>query len=57
MKKTLITLLTVLLLAACNQTPKTSSAEEKTNLTDEQIIRTLRDAYEFGFPLIVMYTT
>jgi len=57
MKKTIIPLLTVLLLAACNQTPKTSSAEENSNLTNEQIIQTLREAYEFGFPLIVMHAT
>lgn len=57
MKRTLGILLTVLLLAACNQTPKTSSADEKANLTDEQIVHTLKEAYEFGFPLMVMYAT
>jgi hypothetical protein len=57
MKKTLIALITVVMLAACNQTPKTSSAEGNTNLTNEQIIQTLKEAYEFGFPLIVMHAT
>ena len=59
MNKVLSSLLLVFLLGACNQTSKTSSSSEDTatSPSDQQIIQTLKEAYEFGFPLMVMYAT
>lgn len=59
MNKVLSSLLLVFLLGAFNQTSKTSSSSEDTatSPSDQQIIQTLKEAYEFGFPLMVMYAT
>ena len=58
MKNRIIALLSLLTLAACNQSPKKSSAEQSANTgNDEQTIQTLKEAYEFGYPLVVQHIT
>ncbi len=60
MKKTLFLFIAVLSFAACNQTSKQSSSEETANTasaSDTGTVQTLKEAYEFGFPLIIMKIT
>lgn len=59
MKRKLILFIAITIIS-CNQTPKKSSVEENANTastSDQQTIQTLREAYEFGFPLVVMHVT
>lgn len=57
MKKVIFTLLAASVVTACNQTSRTTSEENTASVIDAQTIQTLREAYEFGFPLIVMHAT
>lgn len=49
----------VLMNVACNQNAKKTSSTENASstLTDEQIIQTAKDAYEYAFPVILFYAT
>lgn len=56
-KKMLLAALALTTLA-CNQIQKKSSkGEGTTGMTDEQIIQTSREAYEFAYPMVLFYAT
>lgn len=57
MHKKLFTAILIIMVIACNQKEKESSLKNSNSLSDEQIIQTAKEAYQFAYPMMLFYAT